>query len=56
MDIKKNLKEGLISDVVGGTVILASIISVFIPSLEIDWVNAVAGITLGADIMGLIKK
>ena len=56
MSVKENLNEGLISNIVGGVIILASVISVFIPKLELDWINAVAGITVGAVIMGLIKK
>lgn len=56
MSVKENLTKGLVSNVVGGVVILASVVSVFIPSLEVGWMNATAGITIGAVIMGLIKK
>jgi hypothetical protein len=56
MDIKKNLKEGIEGDIVGGIIIACSIISVFIPSLEIGWPEAVIGIACGAGLAGLTPK
>jgi hypothetical protein len=56
MNIKKNLKEGLISDVIGLLFIVGSFASHFIPGINTPWSDVIIGAGFGATIAALIKK
>lgn len=56
MSIKDNAQKGKISTFIGSVIVLASIVSVFIPQLEIIWSDAVIGISVGVGLIGLVDK
>lgn len=49
----KNITKDKVSTGFGAAIIIACIISVFVPSLDIDWLDATVGIITGAAFMGL---
>ena len=56
MNIKENATKGKISTILGVVITLGATVSVFIPSLEIDWTNAAIGMTVGLGLIGLLNK
>ena len=56
MSIKDNLKKGVVGNYVGLFIVVASVVSVFVPKLEIDWVNAAIGMGVGLGVMGFTNK
>ena len=56
MNIKENATKGIISTVVGSFIVVAAVISVYIPELNIDWADATIGIGTGLALIGFVKK
>lgn len=56
MNIKENVQKGVISNIIGIIIVVASVASVFVPALEIDWTNAAIGMGVGLGVIGLSKK
>lgn len=49
----ENFKKGPVTTILGIVIILASVVSVFIPSANISWTEAVVGITAGSILLGV---
>lgn len=54
MNIRRNLIKGIITDILGAVLILASVASVFV--MGYDWTAAGIGVALGVGIAGFGKK
>ena len=54
MKLKENIIKGVITDILGAIVILASVASVFV--MGYDWTAAGIGIAVGGGFIGLGKK
>lgn len=56
MNIRENAEKGIISTTLGATIVVASIASVFVPELGIDWANASIGMGVGLGLIGFVNK
>lgn len=56
MNLKENVTKGKYSNVIGSLIILAAMVSVFVPQLEIDWTQASIGMGVGLTLIGLGNK
>lgn len=54
MKIKENIIKGIITDILGAVIIIASVLSVF--KMGYDWTAAGIGISIGSGFIGLGKK